>query len=235
MRKRNALAGGAAVALLAATGAGTAVAWIAVAGAVGFAVSAVFSSVLRLPRGVFVLVYAVAVSLLAALFFRRPGALVVPGARRRLPVASATGLLLGTVLAVGVIAGPGAERPAGVHLATALGWYGIVYGVADAVLLTIIPVLAVGISWAPMHTAGERLRQGAAAITGSLLVTALYHAGFAEFQSPALVQPLIGNVVVTAGYLVTGNPATPLLAHVLMHGAAVLHGMEATVQLPPHY
>ena len=103
MRKRNALAGGAAVALLAATGAGTAVAWIAVAGAVGFAVSAVFSSVLRLPRGVFVLVYAVAVSLLAALFFRRPGALVVPGARRRLPVASATGLLLGTVLAVGVI------------------------------------------------------------------------------------------------------------------------------------
>jgi hypothetical protein len=81
----------------------------------------------------------------------------------------------------------------------------------------------------------EGLWWGAAAIAGSLLVTALYHAGFAEFRSAALVQPLIGNAAVTAGYLITGHPATPLLAHVVMHGAAVFHGMEATPQLPPHY
>jgi hypothetical protein len=219
---------------LQATRAGTAVAWIAAAGAVGFAVSAVFSSALRLPRGAFVLVHAVAVGVLAALFFRGTGSPVVLGARRRLPVALATGFLLGAALAVGVLGGPGGERPAGVHLATALGWYGIVYGVADAVLLTIIPVLAVGSRWPP-DTAMGKLRWGATAVAGSLLVTALYHAGFAEFQSSALLQPLIGNVVVTAGYLVTGNPTAPLLAHVLMHVAAVFHGMEATVQLPPHY
>jgi hypothetical protein len=138
------------------------------------------------------------------------------------------------VLAAGVIGGPGGARPAGFHLATALGWYGIVYGVADAVLLTIIPVLAVGAS-RTMGTSGERLQRGALALVGSLLVTALYHAGFAEFRSPALVQPLIGNAIVTAGYLVTRHAATPLIAHVLMHGAAVFHGMEATAQLPPHY
>jgi len=215
--------------------AGTAVAWVAVAGVVGFAVSAVFASVLRLPRWAFVLVYSVAVGALAAQFFRRSGSLVAPVARRRLPVALATGLLFGTALAAGVIGGPGGERPAGVHLAAALGRYGIVYGVADAVLLTIIPVLAVGTWWAPLNTSGARLWWGAAAIAGSLVVTALYHAGFAEFRSAALVQPLMGNVVVTAGYLVTGKAATPLLAHVLMHGAAVFHGMEATAQLPPHY
>jgi hypothetical protein len=139
------------------------------------------------------------------------------------------------VLAFGVFGGPGGERPVGVHLATALGWYGVVYGVADAMLLTVIPVLAVGARWGPVHPPGERLRQGVAAIAGSLLVTALYHAGFVEYRSAALVQPLIGNAVVTAGYLVTGNPATPLLAHVVMHGAAVFHGMEVTTQLPPHY
>ena len=50
------------------------------------------------------------------------------------------------------------------------------------------------------------------------------------------MQPLIGNAVVTARLIsLTGNPATPLLAHVLMHGAAVVHGMEAAAQLPPHY
>jgi hypothetical protein len=211
------------------------VAWVAVAGGVGFAVSAVCSSVLRLPRGGFILVYAVAVGALAALFFRRPGALVDRAARLRFPVAAATGLLAGAVLAGGVISGPGGPAPAGIRLAAALGWYGIVYGVADAVLLTVIPVLAVGAWCAPKSTAGGRRWWRAAALGTSLLVTALYHAGFAEFRSGALVQPLIGNAVVTAGYLVTGHPATPLLAHVLMHGAAVLHGMEATAQLPPHY
>jgi zinc transporter ZupT len=116
-----------------------------------------------------------------------------------------------------------------------LGWYGLVYGVADALLLTVIPVAAVGGWWAfPGFTSGRVLR-GAAAFAGSLLVTALYHAGFTEFHGAALLQPLIGNAIVTAGYVLTGNPATPLLSHVLMHAAAVVHGMEATVQLPPHY
>jgi hypothetical protein len=50
-----------------------------------------------------------------------------------------------------------------------------------------------------------------------------------------LIQPLIGNAIVTAGYLATRNPMTPLVSHVMMHGAAVVHGMEATAQLPPHY
>jgi hypothetical protein len=72
-------------------------------------------------------------------------------------------------------------------------------------------------------------------MAASLLVTALYHLGFEEFRGMTLIQPLIGNAIVTAGYLLTRNPMTPLLAHVIMHGAAVLHGMESTAQLPPHY
>jgi hypothetical protein len=208
--------------------------WVAGAGTLGLTVSAVFSSMLRLPRGSFVLVYAVAVYSLAALFLRRTGAPVTREGRRRSAVALAVGLLLGGVLVAGVLGGPGGARPAGVRLAAALGWYGFVYGVADAVLLTVIPVLAVGGPWAAPSTGG-RLRLGAAALAASLLVTALYHAGFVEFRGDALVQPLIGNAVVTLGYLLTGNPATPMLAHVLMHGAAVVHGMDATSQLPPHY
>lgn len=47
--------------------------------------------------------------------------------------------------------------------------------------------------------------------------------------------PLIGNGVLTVGYLLTGSPVTPLVGHVLMHAAAVLHGAETTAQLPPHY
>jgi hypothetical protein len=209
--------------------------WVAAAGAIGFAVSAVFSSVFRFPRGPFVLVHAIAIGALAARFLRGARGLVIDSLRHRPLVAFVVGLGLGAVLIAGVVGGPGGVHPAGARLVTALGWYGLVYGVADALLLTVIPVAAVGGWWAfPGFTSGRVLR-GAAAFAGSLLVTALYHAGFTEFHGAALLQPLIGNAIVTAGYVLTGNPATPLLSHVLMHAAAVVHGMEATVQLPPHY
>ena len=209
--------------------------WVGIAGGVGLAISVVFSSLLRLPRGPFVLVHAVATFALAALFLHRSRAHLARPGRRGPAAAVAVGLLLGGILVMGVVSGPGGASPTATRLLAALGWYGVVYGIVDALLLTIIPVLAVGVRSAPAGTVGQRLRWGGVALGASLLVTALYHAGFAEYRGAALVQPLIGNTVVTAGYLLTGHPATPLLAHVLMHGAAVIHGMEATTQLPPHY
>jgi hypothetical protein len=215
--------------------AATAFNWVGVAGGVGLAISLVFSSLLHLPRGPFVLVHAVATFALAALFLDRSEAHLARPGRRGPAAAVAVGLLLGGILVMGVVSGPEGASPTATRLVAALGWYGVVYGIADALLLTIIPVRAVGARSGPAGTISERLRWGGVALGASLLVTALYHAGFAEYRGAALVQPLIGNTVVTVGYLLTGHPATPLLAHVLMHGAAVIHGMEATTQLPPHY
>jgi hypothetical protein len=115
-------------------------------------------------------------------------------------------------------------------------WLGLVYGTADALLLTVIPVLAIYGAEAPerLRRAGARAAAGGRALLAGLLVTAAYHLGFPEFRGPAVVQPLIGNSLVTAGYLLTGNPLTPVVAHVLLHAAAVIRGPEATVQLPPH-
>ena len=74
----------------------------------------------------------------------------------------------------------------------------------------------------------------AGALLASLFITAAYHVGFTEFRGAALVAPLIGNGIVTLSYLASGSPAAPLLSHVVMHAAAVLHGMATTAQLPPH-
>jgi hypothetical protein len=216
-------------------GGATAVAWVVGAGALGFAVSAVFSSVLRFSRAPFVLVHAIVVGVFAILFFRRVAAPTSTPTGRGPAAALAVGLLLGAVLVAGVVVGPGGARPTGSRLIAALAWYGFVYGGVDALLLTVIPVLAIDARGVPPARPLPRLRRGVVAFAASLLVTALYHAGFAEYRSAALFQPLIGNAVVTTGYLLTGSPVTPLLAHVLMHGAAVIHGMEATAQLPPHY
>jgi hypothetical protein len=138
------------------------------------------------------------------------------------------GIALGAVVVRGVVSQPASAAPAGWGLALAVVWYGVVYGSADAILLTVIPVAVVG---------GDRGRPRAAAagLLASLLVTAVYHLGFAEYRGSALVQPLMGNAIITAGYLLTGSPLTPVLGHVIMHTAAVAHGMATTSQLPPHY
>lgn len=67
------------------------------------------------------------------------------------------------------------------------------------------------------------------------MITAAYHAGFREFQGPQVVQPVIAGVLGAAAYLLSGSMLAPIVAHVAMHAAAVLHGAAGTVQLPPHY
>lgn len=204
------------------------------AAALGFASSALFSSLLRLERAPFVFAHALAVGTFAAIYFRV--ALVDPvAACGRGPLKGVlAGVAVGLVLLFGVIGQPSGARPHGIVMVAALGWYGGVYGVADAMLLTVIPVMAVRANAGASGTAWRGVWRGIAAMAGSLLVTALYHLGFEEYRGMTLIQPLIGNAIVTAGYLMTRNPMTPLLAHVIMHAAAVVHGMEVTAQLPPH-
>ncbi len=141
------------------------------------------------------------------------------------------------MLAVGVFRQPASPAPAGGALIAALAWPGFAYGVVDALMLTVLPVLALYGSRpaAELARPGGRIRAAGAALLGSLLVTAAYHLGFAEFRGAALAGPLIGNAVVTLSYLLAGNPLAPIGAHVVMHLAAVLHGAATTTQLPPHY
>jgi hypothetical protein len=96
-----------------------------------------------------------------------------------------------------------------------------VYGAIDGLLLNVFPVLAV---------------QGASfALVASLALTAIYHLGYTEFQSALIVSVMIGNAIITLTYLLSGNPLAAVATHVIMHVGAVLHGMETTLQLPPHY
>lgn len=207
--------------------------WVVTAGAVGFAISGVFSWLLHVGRPSFVLAHALIIGLFAATFVRTAHPDLPAELRRHPALALLAGVALGGVLLHGVTGQPGGAVPGGIERVAFLGWYGLVYGSADALLLTVIPVAAV------TRVSGggviRKMGQAMPALGASLLVTALYHLGFEEFRGASLLQPLIGNAIVTAGYLATGNPLTPVLAHVIMHGAAVLHGMEVTVQLPPHY
>jgi hypothetical protein len=216
--------------------AGLSLRWVFGAALLGFSSAALLGSLLGLPRDVFVGFHGAIVAGFSIAFFRIDRINPRVQLRRRWPAGLLVGALAGALLARTVLLQPASSRPAGGALAWALLWDGGVYGLADALLLSVVPVLAVYGSRpaGELKNPGARWRWGLAALLASLFIAAAYHLGFTEFRGSALAGPLIGNAVVTLSYLASGSPVAPLLSHVVMHAAAVLHGMATTAQLPPH-
>lgn len=210
--------------------------WLAGAACVAFAVPALFSMGLRWERALFLVPYVSIIGVLLLVYFRRhplsmkqfigywPYALV--------GIAAASFLLLRNIAAQ-----PSSAVPSGMQLAVALVWVGLAYGVIDGLLLNVFPVLAVqGAGFFDAQPPRNvRLARGLLALAASLAVTVVYHLGYTEFHGPAMISVIIGNAIITSTYLLTGSPLAALVTHVIMHVAAVLHGMETTLQLPPHY
>ena len=212
--------------------------WVAAAAVVGFASTAVLAGWLELPRPWLVLIYtAVTVPLFIA-YVRRSridlGAFLL--CHWRWGILGA--VVAGVILVMGVQNQDGSPRPDGVRLAWDVFWLGVVYGLVDALLLSVLPVLA---TWRAFSRRGwtdgwgGKVRGGWLAVAASLLVTAAYHLGYPEFQGSEVTDPLAGNAIVSLAYVLTNNPITAIGSHIAMHIAAVLHGAEGTVQLPPHY
>jgi uncharacterized membrane protein HdeD (DUF308 family) len=210
--------------------------WTLLAGIIGFLVSFVFSTVLHFPRAYFVAAYSVIAGAFFVAYARSQHLNVRTQLERRWVAGLIAGLVIGAALMRQVYGQPASPRAEGLTLAWQLGWYGIVYGVVDALLLSVVPVLCLYGSRPRFELQRTTLRfqWAAVALLASSLVTAAYHAGFSEFRGSQLMQPVIGNLIITVGYLLTGSPIAALVAHVLMHIAAVAHGMTTTMQLPPH-
>lgn len=210
--------------------------WLVLAAIIGFLVPSVFSSALHWERSLFLIPYVAVVGTFLFLYFRRR-----PISLKQLIGRWPYGLIgvgLATFLLLRNIQGqPASAVPEGGQLILALAWVGLVYGMIDGLLLNVMPVLAVqgprfyesSPNWK------ERLVRGLIALAASVVVTVAYHSGYAEFHGPKMVSVIIGNVIITSSYLLTGSPLAAVVTHVIMHVAAALHGMESTLQLPPHY
>jgi hypothetical protein len=134
----------------------------------------------------------------------------------------------------------GSTSPGGLSFVWDILWLGIVYGIADALLLNVLPVLAV---WHASTNLGQteswpgRIVTTALALAASLFVTTAYHFGYSEFHGPALGRAVFGNMIMTLGYLLTltQKPITALAPRVALHIASAVHGVNAIVTLPPHF
>ena len=197
--------------------------WISLAALAGLASSGIFASWLHWSRNAFGLGHAALAGLFLTAYVMIAGVHPTVQLRRHWRAGLVGGVLVGIILTYGVMTQPASPRPSGMALVGAMAWLGVVYGALDALLLSVVPVLIVYGSRPPEELRGwtARLQWGGVALLVSLAVTAAYHLGFAEFRGPTLLQPLIGNAMVTAGYLLTGSPLAAMLAHVIMGGGGV--------------
>jgi hypothetical protein len=204
--------------------------WPAAAGCTAATIAWLSADVLNVSRELFVLFYAIGAGILAFMFVRKEGTGLGAAARAFSGRAAVVTVITAGLLIATVLAQPGAPRAEGGRLVFELAWDGVVYGATDGVLLTVIPMVAVLGPRGPARWTSHAL-----AMLVSVAVFVIYHLGFPEFRGVTLGGPIVAGFVFGAAYLASRNPLVPVLAHIAMHVAAVLHGPAGTAQLPPHY
>jgi hypothetical protein len=211
--------------------------WIAAACLISFAISGIFSGLLRWRRDIFLAPYIGLTLLFLYAYLQWSGLSVVTLLRHNWVWGVVGAGILSIITIKNVLSQPASPRSKGFRLAFDLLWSGFLYGLTDALLLSVLPVLA---TWQAFTLLGwtinapGRILMSILAILASILVTSAYHVGYLEFRGKRMITANVGNSVMTLGYLLTSNPLAAMICHSAMHMTAVLHGPARVVQLPPH-
>jgi hypothetical protein len=212
--------------------------WILSGSILGFGIAAIFAGWLKLQRNAFLLIYIP----LVAVFFLAFIAAYDLDVKKLLFHNFFQGLLGALVAGVfvikNVLSQPSSARHRGFALLSDIIWPGFAYGLCDALLLSVFPILAVQMTFSDsdwITGLTGRIGIGLIALFASSVITAVYHLGYPEFRSKNVIWPLIGNGIMSLAYLLTMNPLAAVLPHIGMHIAAMIHGRETTSQIPPHY
>jgi hypothetical protein len=213
--------------------------WIPAAALLGLAIAEIFTGLLHLPRSIYLIPYVALVSLFLYAFLRWTGLSLTELFRHNWVWGVVGAVLVGAFVVRNIFSQPASARAAGLPLAFELLWSGVVYGLIDALLLSVLPVLATRQAFSVLgwtnHWPGK-IAVGALALIASLFVTVCYHLGYPEYRvQGGVFGPTIGNGIMTLGYLLTNNPITAIFSHIAMHIAGVLRGPASVMQLPPHY
>ncbi len=110
-------------------------------------------------------------------------------------------------------------------------WDGVVYGAAEGLLLSVLPV---AVTWQAFASSGwtvgwRGILAGLASLAASAVVIVVHHLGYPEFRSSRIGFPVMGCSVLSVGYLFTGSPIAAMGGHFILHVAMMLRGVE----LPP--
>ncbi len=217
----------------------TSIGWVIAAGILGFAISAVFSAGIQLSRNRFLILYVSLVTIFLSAFIVFNNVDLAALLTKNWLWGGVGALLVGAFLVRNVFSQPASARSSGFPLAFELLWSGVVYGLVDSLLLSVLPVLAIWQAFSLFDWTGGwagKIVVGVIGFIASLFVTICYHLGFPEYRvKKGIFGPTVGNGIMTIGYLLTDNPITAIFSHIAMHIAGVWRGPASVMQLPPHY
>jgi hypothetical protein len=129
---------------------------------------------------------------------------------------------------------PRGPHPQGWRLTATLAWEGVVYGITEGLLLSVLPVLVTCQAFAAhgwTSGIGRPLVAGTAAMGASLAVIVVHHLGYRGFHTrAALVPVMVGCGLLSLAYLLTASPLAAVGGHVVLHTALTLRGTE----MPPY-
>jgi hypothetical protein len=199
-----------------------------------FALPFVLTDLVAIDRDLYYGIYAGAVFTLFWLWLRRAGRPVRQVLSRNWRAAFALAVLFGGVMVAVALKEAATSRPHGWAFAGALVWRGVVYGLADGLLLSTFPILVVFAAFGAQRTKRALFGIGTLALAASLAFTAVYHLGYADFRGSKLRKPVAGDVIWSAPTLLTLNPIGAPLAHAALHVTAVAHSYDTDIFLPPH-
>jgi len=213
--------------------------WVPAAALIGFTIAEVFAGLLHLPRSIYLIPYVGLASLFLYAYLRWSGLSIIAMLRHNWVWGAIAAVLLAMFTVGNILSQPASARSEGLPLVFDLLWIGVIYGLIDALLLSVLPVLATRGAFSALGWTDKwpgKILVGVIAFFASLLVSVSYHLGYPECRVPgALFGPTLGNGAMTLGYVLTNNPIAAILSHMAMHIAGVLRGPASVTQLPPHY
>ena len=209
--------------------------WIALSVLIGFGASFIFGDLLTLPVDLYYLFYFGITVIFFSIYIRKTKLNIKDWVSRRLVWSVLLGLIFGALMIQNVLSRPETERFTGAYLAWSIFWRGLIYGAIDGLLLSSFPWT---VTWRAFDVSkkpfGKKIAFGLLAWLLILVVTTAYHLGYSDFRSRKIIQPNIGNTIISVPTLVSANPIGSPITHAIMHITAVIHSPKTELFLPPH-
>ena len=209
--------------------------WLALGALVGFGSSFIFGDFLTLPVDLYYLIYFGIIIIFFSAYIRKTNLHIKEWVSKRWSWSILLGLTFGALMVQNVLSRPETDRFTGAYLAWLIFWRGMVYGVIDGLFLSSFPWI---VTWRAFEVGkkslGKKIAFGFLAWGFILVVTTAYHLGYSDFRSRKIIQPNIGNTLISVPTLVTANPIGSPITHAIMHTAAVVHSPQTELFLPPH-
>jgi len=209
--------------------------WIVFGVLVGFGASFIFGDLITLPLDLYYLIYFGIIITFFAIYIKKTQLNLKEWFSRRWVWGILLGLVLGALMVQNVLSRPATEKFTGPYLAWLIFWRGLIYGAIDGLFLSVFPWM---VTWRAFDVEkkplGKKIAFGFLAWLFILVLTTAYHLGYSDFRSKKIIEPNIGNTIISVPTLVSSNPIGSPIVHATMHITAIIHSPKTELFLPPH-